>query len=106
LCAGGQAAVTDVDFRGGGGSGEVPAVLDFIAGADGQAAAPMQSLGQIDAGGWEQLAREHGTVEKWFHALVRAHFKGNTKPPFNEEAREKAGFTKSWYEPLIVDCPE
>ena len=28
---------------------------------------------------------------------------GNTKPPFNEEAREKAGFTREWYEPLVTD---
>ncbi|KAL9651165.1 hypothetical protein ABK040_008237 [Willaertia magna] len=35
-----------------------------------------------------------------FHDLVRSnkHF-GKVKPPYNEEARLKAGFTKEWYEP-------
>lgn len=51
---------------------------------------------------WMVEARQHGTVEQWFHALVRAHFKGNTKPPFNELAREQAGFTAAWYKPLTV----
>ena len=35
-----------------------------------------------------------------FHALVRAHFDGRLKPPFNHEARARAGLTKAWYEPL------
>lgn len=39
-------------------------------------------------------------VEAWFHQLVRANFHGSLRPPFNEAARAKAGFAKSWYEPL------
>eukprot|EP00892_Ulva_mutabilis_P009735 jgi/Ulvmu1/7133/UM034_0039.1 len=51
---------------------------------------------------WMVEARQYETVEQWFHALVRAHFKGNTKPPFNERAREQAGFTEAWYKPLMT----
>lgn len=28
---------------------------------------------------WQKDARQHSTVEEWFHALVRAHFKGSLK---------------------------
>eukprot|EP00123_Amoebidium_parasiticum_P021528 comp68878_c0_seq1/m.48080 comp68878_c0_seq1/g.48080 ORF comp68878_c0_seq1/g.48080 comp68878_c0_seq1/m.48080 type:complete len:305 (-) comp68878_c0_seq1:76-990(-) len=35
-----------------------------------------------------------------FHAIVRENFRGNLKPPFNVDARHKAGFTAEWYEPL------
>jgi len=35
-----------------------------------------------------------------FHFHVRKYFHGNLKPPFNHEARAKAGFTAKWYEPL------
>ncbi|KAL0049405.1 hypothetical protein WJX82_001351 [Trebouxia sp. C0006] len=45
-------------------------------------------------------AVKYATVEEWFHSLVRAHFKGSLKPPFNEEARAAAGFGPEWYLPL------
>ncbi|HEY0526926.1 MAG TPA: ferritin-like domain-containing protein [Stellaceae bacterium] len=35
-----------------------------------------------------------------YHALVRRHFRGQLKPPFNTRAREQAGFAASFYEPL------
>lgn len=35
-----------------------------------------------------------------FHETVWAHFKGVLKPPFNEEARDRAGFGRAWYMPL------
>eukprot|EP01084_Bolivina_argentea_P120409 213421_1 len=38
-----------------------------------------------------------------FHAIVRNKFDGNLKPPFNDKAREEAGFTKEWYMPLSFD---
>ncbi|XP_050387764.1 uncharacterized protein LOC126804050 [Argentina anserina] len=44
---------------------------------------------------------EDGVVEK-FHEVVRKHFRGPLKPPFNEEARRAAGFGPQWYEPLAV----
>ena len=38
--------------------------------------------------------------EAAFHELVRRHFTGSLKPPFNHAAREAAGFPASYYEPL------
>ncbi len=35
-----------------------------------------------------------------FHGLVRAHFRGAVKPPFNDSARLQAGLTPDWYMPL------
>jgi len=37
-----------------------------------------------------------------YHALVRRHFRGQLKPPFNTRAREQAGFSASFYEPLAA----
>ncbi|KAG7554094.1 Ferritin-like superfamily [Arabidopsis suecica] len=37
-----------------------------------------------------------------FHSVVREHFRGPLKPPFNVEARKAAGFGPQWYEPLAV----
>jgi len=37
-----------------------------------------------------------------FHGLVRAHFRGVVKPPFNDSARLKAGLTPDWYLPLGI----
>ena len=45
-------------------------------------------------------ANSGGNVIEWFHATVRDHFAGLLKPPFNTEARRRAGFTEDWYEPL------
>lgn len=36
-----------------------------------------------------------------FHTLVKQHFKGYLKPPFNTEGRITAGMTEEWYVPLI-----
>lgn len=38
--------------------------------------------------------------EPAFHALVRAHFRGALKPPFNDRARSEAGLTPGFYKPL------
>ncbi|MCL4188514.1 MAG: DUF455 family protein [Rhodobacteraceae bacterium] len=35
-----------------------------------------------------------------FHELVRAHFRGRTKPPFNEAKRAEAGLPPDFYWPL------
>lgn len=51
---------------------------------------------------WAEEARRHESVETWFHTLVRRHFHGSLKPPFNEEARAKAGFGPEWYLPLAA----
>ena len=36
-----------------------------------------------------------------WQALVKTHFRGRLKPPFNHEAREQAGFAAAFYEPLV-----
>jgi len=36
-----------------------------------------------------------------FHKLVKKHFKGYLKPPFNTEGRLIAGMTEEWYTPLV-----
>ncbi|XP_026992848.2 uncharacterized protein si:ch73-314g15.3 [Tachysurus fulvidraco] len=36
-----------------------------------------------------------------FHDLVKLHFKGYLKPPFNTEGRKTAGMTEEWYVPLV-----
>lgn len=35
-----------------------------------------------------------------YHDLVRRHFRGALKPPFNTEARERAGLEAAFYQPL------
>lgn len=37
-----------------------------------------------------------------FHSLVRKHYRGRLKPPFNTESRAAAGFDAAWYEPLAT----
>lgn len=41
-------------------------------------------------------------IIKKFHVIVRTHFRGPLKPPFNKEARKAAGFGAHWYEPLAI----
>ncbi|GER07020.1 rhamnosyltransferase [Iodidimonas muriae] len=58
--------------------------------------------------------------QKWFHWLcardgkepqlhfqtqVTNYFRGALKPPFNTEARSKAGLPRDFYEPLAQKCP-
>ena len=51
---------------------------------------------------WVSDALQFDTVEQWFHALVRRHFFGALKGPFNEEARHEAGLMPGWYLPLAA----
>ncbi|KXZ42072.1 hypothetical protein GPECTOR_210g415 [Gonium pectorale] len=51
---------------------------------------------------WREDALRYDSVEAWFHSLVRSHFWGALKPPFNEEARAQAGFGPEWYLPLAT----
>ncbi len=39
--------------------------------------------------------------EPTFHALVRRHFRGAIKPPFNDRARAEAGLAPGFYKPLV-----
>ena len=40
--------------------------------------------------------------EPTFHALVRTHFRGPVKPPFNDKARAEAGLVPGFYKPLVA----
>lgn len=40
--------------------------------------------------------------EPTFHALVRMHFRGPIKPPFNDRARAEAGLVPGFYKPLVA----
>lgn len=51
---------------------------------------------------FDEICRARGLVpEETFHRLVRRHFKGALKLPFNCEARDAAGFPARYYEPLL-----
>ncbi|ABP00053.1 predicted protein [Ostreococcus lucimarinus CCE9901] len=56
---------------------------------------------EVDGGDVGEETEESGVV-KAFHEIVREYFHGALKPPFNDEARAKAGFTPVWYEPLAT----
>jgi uncharacterized ferritin-like protein (DUF455 family) len=49
------------------------------------------------------LCGRHGLDPKpTFHALVRRHFHGTLKPPFDEERRAEAGLPPDFYWPLVA----
>ena len=50
----------------------------------------------------EPALSDTASVPERFHRIVWRHFRGVLKPPFNEEARAKAGFGREWYEPLCA----
>ncbi|MHC5653223.1 ferritin-like domain-containing protein [Stappia sp. ICDLI1TA098] len=45
--------------------------------------------------------RERTDPEARFQDLVRRHFRGGLKPPFNDRARSEAGLTPGFYRPLV-----
>jgi len=45
--------------------------------------------------------RDKLAPEPEFHRLVRAHFRGGLKPPFNDKARSEAGLSPGFYKPLV-----
>jgi len=51
----------------------------------------------FDEEDWREDARRHATPALWFRSLVARHFHGRLMPPFNEEARARAGLTREWY---------
>lgn len=46
--------------------------------------------------------REGLMPEPTFHRLVRTHFRGPIKPPFNDKARAEAGLVPGFYKPLVA----
>lgn len=49
--------------------------------------------------------RDNIDPKEEFHKLVRHHFKGGLKPPFNEEKRADAGLPPDFYWPLADQYP-
>lgn len=51
---------------------------------------------------WFRFACERADVEPApaFHAAVRRYFRGDLKPPFNDNARLEAGLSPDFYQPL------
>ena len=47
-----------------------------------------------------------GSPESVFHAYVKDRHKGLILPPFNEEARRRAGMREDWYLPLVTPKKE
>ncbi|CAI7739316.1 unnamed protein product [Closterium sp. NIES-54] len=79
----------------GDGKDEVKAERPGKAASEGLGGAAEQGMGEE-----EVSAEEHAAIVAEFHGIVRLHFRGKLKPPFNHEARAKAGLTRDWYEPL------
>ena len=49
--------------------------------------------------GWACATRDIAPAAHW-QALVARHFRGVLKPPFNDSARESAGLTRDFYQPI------
>lgn len=47
-----------------------------------------------------------GSPESVFHAYVKDRHKGVILPPFNDEARRRAGMRDEWYLPLVTPKKE
>ena len=86
-----------------------PAMIANLRRADDAASAEIletiyrDEIGHVEIGRrwFEHVCRSRGVAPvATFHALVRAHFHGRPKPPFNAEARGRAGFGPEYYEPL------
>ncbi len=86
-----------------------PAMIVALTGAgDAESASVLQTIHDDEIGHvaigrrwFEHLCACRGVepVATW-QTLVRAHFKGALKPPFNRASRDKAGLTAAFYEPL------
>ncbi|MEM8627502.1 MAG: ferritin-like domain-containing protein, partial [Pseudomonadota bacterium] len=47
-------------------------------------------------------ARGQLPLEPTFHRLIRTHFRGAIRPPFNDAARAQAGLAPGFYKPLAA----
>lgn len=86
---------TIADFRRGGDS-ESADILDIIY---------RDEIGHVAIGKrwFDHVAATRGLDPRaTWQALVKAHFRGRLKPPFNHEARAQAGFAAAFYEPLAT----
>ena len=89
-----------------------PGMIEKLRGAgDADSAAILEviyaeEVGHVAAGRrWFEAvcARDGADPRLQFQRLVAAHFKGDLKRPFNEDARQAAGLPADWYAPLGVD---
>ena len=87
-------------------------IVRLRAAGDAAAAAVLEriladEIGHVAAGNrWFRfVVGESGAAARRFHDLVRAHFPGVLKPPFNDSARAEAGLTTDWYHPLGAAPP-
>jgi len=80
-------------------------ILDFERFGDGESAAILRiiyrdEIGHVAIGmrWFERIARDRGldVVDAW-HTLVRRHFKGVLKPPFNRAGRDEARMPAAFY---------
>lgn len=87
-----------------------PAMIDRLQDAgDAESAAVLQiihddEIGHVAVGRrwFEHVCRQDGNDPvATYHALVRRHFRGAIKPPFNRVSRDRAGFAAAYYEPLV-----
>ncbi|MGD9802132.1 MAG: ferritin-like domain-containing protein [Hyphomicrobiaceae bacterium] len=87
-----------------------PAMIASLEGAGDHASAEVlqviyrDELGHVGCGAkwFRYLAERQGVApEPLFHTLVRRHFRGPIKPPFNDRARAEAGLTSGFYKPLV-----
>lgn len=86
-----------------------PAMIDRLTGAGDVESAEVLAMiyreeqQHVGAGArwFGYLCAERGLApEETFHMLVRKHFRGLLKPPFNTQARDAAGLRPQFYEPL------
>ncbi len=65
-----------------------------------------EEIGHVTKGRrWFAWAAEARDLDPWstWPQLVRSHFRGTLKPPFNHEGRAAAGIPRSGYESLVSD---
>jgi uncharacterized ferritin-like protein (DUF455 family) len=89
-----------------------PAILDNLKRAGDDASAEIlaiiyrDEIGHVSIGKrwFDHFAADSGRdpAALW-QELVRKHFRGRLKPPFNREALDVAGFSAAFYEPLVID---
>jgi uncharacterized ferritin-like protein (DUF455 family) len=55
---------------------------------------------------YESACRDAGLIpaDHW-QTMVASYFTGTVKPPFNDSAREAAGLTRDYYQPLASEAP-
>jgi len=78
---------------------------------DHESAAVLQTIYEEEVGHvaigkrwFDHVCRQRGLAPRpTWQSLVRRHFKGQLKPPFNDAARDAAGFPSDFYETLVAE---